>query len=73
VRKVGSRRKSVFVEESAEAVAALDEGRRRVHDLQIRNRRIGWFEVERAVRPVAVVVAGEDAEHAREVAPIHYQ
>jgi hypothetical protein len=46
VRKVGSRGKSVFVEESAESVAALDEGRRRVHDLQLRGRRIGRLEVE---------------------------
>ncbi len=50
VREVGSRGKSVFVEESAESVSALDDGRRRVQDPQFAGRGIGRLQVEGAVR-----------------------
>jgi hypothetical protein len=70
VRKVGLCGEAVFVEESAESVAAPNEARGSVPDLQLLGQGIGWL-VERAVWPVAVVVAGEDAEHTLEVTPVH--
>jgi hypothetical protein len=35
--------------------------------------RRGWSEIERAVRPMGVVVVGEDAEYTLEVASVHDQ
>ena len=46
VRKVGSCGEAVFVEESAESVAALDGGGGRVQDPQLPGRGIGRLEVE---------------------------
>jgi hypothetical protein len=46
VRKVGSRSDAVFVEESAEAVSALDDGRGRVQDLQLTGQVTGRLEIE---------------------------
>ena len=65
-----SRGESVFVAESREPVSALEEGRGRVHGLQFLGR-IGPLQIECVVWPVAVVVAGEDAEHPLEMTPVH--
>jgi hypothetical protein len=46
VRKLGSRGGAVFVDESAESVSALDEGRGQVQDLQLPGRGIGRLEIE---------------------------
>jgi len=46
VRKVGSCGESVFVEESAEPVMALDGGVRWVQHPQLAGRGIGWLQVE---------------------------
>ena len=55
VRKVGSRGEAVFVDEAAEALAALDGGCRWAQGSQLARRGIGRLEVERAVRPMPVV------------------
>jgi hypothetical protein len=68
-----SRGEPVFVDESPEPISALDEVRRRMHDLRFPGRRIWRLQIECAVWPVAVVVAGEDAEDALEVSSIHDQ
>jgi hypothetical protein len=65
VRKVGLTRR--VCNESPEPISALDEVRRRMHDLQLPGRRIRRLQIECAVWPVAVVVAGEDAEHPLEI------
>lgn len=70
VRKLGSCGDVVFVDESAEAVATLDAGWEWTFDAALRCGRVWRHKVERAVRPVAVVVVNEDAEHALEVAPV---
>jgi hypothetical protein len=36
-------------------------------------RQLGWCEIQRAMRPMSVVVLDEDAEHAFEVAAVHDQ
>jgi hypothetical protein len=65
-----SRGESVFVDESPEPISALHEVRQRMHDLQLPGRRIRRLQIECAVWPVAVVVAGEDAEHPLEMTPV---
>ena len=59
----------VLVEQAAELVAALDLARGRERGL----RRIGRLQVERAVRPLAVVVVGVDANDVPEVAAVQDQ
>jgi hypothetical protein len=44
--QLGSRGGAVFVDESAESVSALDEGRGGVWDLQLPSRRFGRLEIE---------------------------
>jgi hypothetical protein len=73
VRKAGSRGQGVLVEEPAEAVVSLDARRWRAHKGELPRSRIGRLEVERAVRPVAVVVVDEDPQDALEMASVHDQ
>ena len=68
VQKLGSRGEPVVVNEAAEAVAALDVGSRREDEAELPCSGVGRFEVERTVRPMAVVVVDEDPEDALEVA-----
>ena len=46
-----SRGESVFVDESPEPISALDEVRRRMHDLQLPGRRIRRVGCVKSVRP----------------------
>ncbi len=63
-----SRCEAVFVDQSAEPISTLDMDWSRRRDKAERWLiRIWRREVERAVRPVAVVVVDEDAKHALEV------
>jgi hypothetical protein len=73
VRKVGSRGEFVFVEESAEAVATLDARWGWRYPEHVHRGRCWGRQVQRAVRPVGVVVVDEDAENALEMAPVHDQ
>jgi hypothetical protein len=70
VRKVDSCCGVVLVDESAEAIAALDAARGwwdREHVRRVRR----WSQALRAVGPVRVVVIEEDAENMLEVAAVH--
>jgi hypothetical protein len=58
------------VNEVAELVVPLDGGGWTAHDTKLLLGRLGRCEIQRAVRPMGVVVADEDAEHALEVAPV---
>src|SRR5437763_15798982 len=60
----------VFVEQSAESVAAFDLSAAR---LWLRACRVGREQRESAVWALAVVVGGVDAEHCLEVAAADYQ
>jgi hypothetical protein len=66
-------RQVVFVDEAAEPVAALDGGGSRAQGLEPASGRLRRSEVQRAVRPMAVVVADEDVEHAFEVDAVQDQ
>ena len=46
VRKLGSRGGTIFVNESAESVSALDAACRRVRDLQLPSQGIGRLQIE---------------------------
>ena len=61
------------MDEAAKAVVAFDGRSRWVHGRQLPGRGIGRLEVERAVRPVAVVVVDKHLEHALEVVSVHDQ
>ena len=61
------------MDESAESVAALDGGGWWAHGTEPPLGRVRRSEIQRAVRPVGVVVVDEDAEHALEVAAVHDQ
>jgi hypothetical protein len=66
-----SRCEAVFVDQSAEPISTLDMAWSRRPDRSKSGLlRIGRSEVERAVRPVAVVVLDEDAQHVLEVPPV---
>ncbi len=71
MRKVGSCGEFVFVDESAEAVATVDGGGWCVRDAGLLLGRVRRREVQRAVRPMGVVVIGEDTEDTLEVALVH--
>jgi hypothetical protein len=60
----------VLVDQAAEAVAATD-----LADGRCRRwlPRLWWVEVERAVRPLRVVVVDEDAQDALQVAAVENQ
>ena len=72
MRKVDSCCGVVLVDESAEAIAALDAGRGRWDREQVRRGR-RWPQAQRAVGPVRVVVIEEDAENMLEMAPVYDQ
>jgi hypothetical protein len=73
VRKLGSRCEAVFVDEPAEPVASLDADGSRAQGVEPVAGRLRRCKVQRAVRPVAVVVVDEDAEHTFEVAAVQDQ
>jgi hypothetical protein len=68
VRKsIPSRCSGVFADESTEAFASPDlAGRVRADELEARTR-CGWFQAERAVRPMRVVVLDIDAQDVLEL------
>ena len=61
------------MDEVAESDAPLDRGGWWAHDTNPLLGRLGWCEIQRAVRPVRVVVVDEDSKHTLEVAPVHDQ
>jgi len=61
------------VDESTEPVAPLNVGGWSGGGTDPRLGWLGWREIQRAVRPVAVVLVGEDAERTFGVAPVHDQ
>ena len=62
---------AVFVDQSAEAISALDALCSRFEgDSGCRPYSVGWREVERSVRPVTVVMVDEDAECPLEMAAV---
>jgi hypothetical protein len=71
VRKLGLRGVAVFVDESSEPVAAFHGGRGGADDAELATRCCRRRQMERAVRPVRVVVVGEHLEDALEVAKVH--
>jgi hypothetical protein len=62
-----------LVDEAAESGASLDGGGWGEDGTDPRLGRFGWCEIERAVRPVGVVMVDEDAEYTFEVAAVEDQ
>ena len=73
VHKLGLCGVAVFVDESSEPVAPFQGGRGAADDVELATPCCRWRQMERAVRPVRVVVVSEHAEDALEMAKVDDQ